>query len=190
MLDTNDMVTYGELIDLRNKLSERIRRDIKLVLKELLLLHPHIKGIDWVQYTPYFNDGDICEFSADNFHFTFWDVLQTDDLEIDEKGDHPTTLGTEQGSNCWISAYRIHSDIQAFDKTISGSRSKGPGCFEYKKSNGETVSIALTKQQLEECMWVEDRLRGMEEDLKAALGDHVRVVLTLESLSVHDYEHD
>lgn len=30
---------------------------------------PEIKAIRWTQYTPYFNDGDVCEFSRHDFEF-------------------------------------------------------------------------------------------------------------------------
>lgn len=28
--------------------------------------HPEVKGFRWTQYTPYFNDGDVCEFSSNH----------------------------------------------------------------------------------------------------------------------------
>jgi hypothetical protein len=40
------------------------KKEIKAHLDEIFAAHPEIKGIRWKQYTPYFNDGDPCEFSV------------------------------------------------------------------------------------------------------------------------------
>jgi hypothetical protein len=33
-------------------------------LKEIFAAHPSLQTIGWTQYTPYFNDGDTCEFGV------------------------------------------------------------------------------------------------------------------------------
>lgn len=40
------------------------KKEIKAHLDEIFKANPDIKGIRWKQYTPYFNDGDPCEFSV------------------------------------------------------------------------------------------------------------------------------
>jgi hypothetical protein len=61
--------------------------------KSLFDSHPILKSIQWTQYTPYFNDGDTCEFSAhtDYPEIEFVDGEQADDYydvdRRDERGD-------------------------------------------------------------------------------------------------------
>lgn len=42
---------------------KELKSDLNLVLKEIFSTIPEIKSIYWIQYTPYFMDGDTCEFS-------------------------------------------------------------------------------------------------------------------------------
>lgn len=41
---------------------------------------PEVTGVHWTQYTPYFNDGDSCEFSVNDFCFH---ILENEDDEIE-----------------------------------------------------------------------------------------------------------
>jgi hypothetical protein len=47
------------------------------MLQEFMKEHPQVKQIKWTQYTPYFNDGDACEFSVNCIGFYF----EGDDIE-------------------------------------------------------------------------------------------------------------
>lgn len=52
-------------------------------LKAIFEEYPQIESISWTQYTPYFNDGDSCEFSVNT-----WDIElneEEDDTYSDEK---------------------------------------------------------------------------------------------------------
>jgi hypothetical protein len=40
------------------------KKEIKAHLDEIFAKFPDITGVRWRQYTPYFNDGDPCEFSV------------------------------------------------------------------------------------------------------------------------------
>lgn len=41
-----------------------LRKDFPTMFTELFAQAPKLKSVSWTQYTPYFNDGDTCEFSA------------------------------------------------------------------------------------------------------------------------------
>ena len=52
-------------------------------LKAIFEEYPQIESISWTQYTPYFNDGDSCEFSVNT-----WDIElneEEDDTYSEEK---------------------------------------------------------------------------------------------------------
>lgn len=48
-----------------------LRKEFPTMFKDIFATAPNLKSVSWTQYTPYFNDGDTCYFSA-----------HTDDLEI------------------------------------------------------------------------------------------------------------
>ena len=50
-----------------------MKKDFKKFFED----NPDIQAIKWVQYTPYFNDGDPCEFRVGDFSF-----CNTDDKEV------------------------------------------------------------------------------------------------------------
>lgn len=58
----------AELQQEKNTLDQKIRDMATAVFDEeakvLFDKHPNLVSISWAQYTPYFNDGDTCEFSA------------------------------------------------------------------------------------------------------------------------------
>lgn len=51
-----------------SKLTEQLIGDTNLLFqalsKELFEIYPKLENFAWAQYTPWFNDGDTCEFSA------------------------------------------------------------------------------------------------------------------------------
>jgi len=48
----------------RKELLANLKNDFAPMVAPLFEKHPKIKSISWNQYTPYFNDGDECTFSA------------------------------------------------------------------------------------------------------------------------------
>lgn len=52
-------------------------------LKAFMLENPNIEAVRWAQYTPYFNDGDTCEFGVGELYFK----LVGGDPEAGDDGD-------------------------------------------------------------------------------------------------------
>lgn len=72
----------------KKALVKELKKDLKSVLKEIFNTVPSIKSIYWTQYTPYFMDGDTCEFSINeiivsNSKDEFVDYAGDDDFEDD-----------------------------------------------------------------------------------------------------------
>ena len=59
---------FEEVIALREQLTAKLQTFGQEAFTEglapIFAANPHIEGIIWEQYTPYFNDGDACEFSV------------------------------------------------------------------------------------------------------------------------------
>lgn len=56
-------------------------------MKDFFTLVPSIKQVRWEQYTPYFNDGDSCEFSMNEPYFANFIHDSEDDEDYDEDDD-------------------------------------------------------------------------------------------------------
>lgn len=57
---------------------EKAREEFKTVVKSIFQQIPEIKVVTWVQYTPYFNDGDTCTFSVGDIVFSNIDPSEAD----------------------------------------------------------------------------------------------------------------
>ena len=48
----------------RKELTAQLKKDFPALLAPLFEKYPGVKNVRWTQYTPYFADGDPCEFSS------------------------------------------------------------------------------------------------------------------------------
>ncbi len=54
----------GEISKIKAELREKLKVNFHGLTKELFQGFPELKSIGWKQYTPYFNDGEACEFMS------------------------------------------------------------------------------------------------------------------------------
>lgn len=54
-----------EMTELKNTYKEKGQNIFKLAFKEFFDQNPEVNVFGWRQYTPYFNDGDVCTFRTD-----------------------------------------------------------------------------------------------------------------------------
>jgi len=57
------MEELKQLAKEKKKYQEKAKNILKGCLQDFMKAHPNVKAISWVQYTPYFNDGEECTFS-------------------------------------------------------------------------------------------------------------------------------
>lgn len=72
-----------EFEDKRTELTEQLKKDFPALLAPLFEKYPGVKNVRWTQYTPYFNDGDPCEFSTN----ASWAELNYDGGDDEEDDD-------------------------------------------------------------------------------------------------------
>ena len=60
----------NEQRELQKKFQTTAQALFKETTKEFFDKNPNVTGIVWTQYTPYFNDGDTCEFGVNDATFT------------------------------------------------------------------------------------------------------------------------
>jgi len=145
------------------KLKEEMLEESNKIFTEMTKVifedHPKVKSFGWNQFTPYFNDGETCTFSA-NVDYIYINGICVDDSD-------------------WVS-----------EKTITNY---GTWNRETKKYEGRTEVSNLNYDS--ELVKANDEIReflyNFDEDFfMDQFGDHAEVTVTLEGVSVDEYEHD
>lgn len=104
-------------------------------LKSIFTRHPEIKVITWVQYTPYFNDGDACEFSIGEINAAnYEDISHYGEWEGEDEEPADLKVFTE-----WRSNYKIQ-DLDDLIKFMQSSL--GEEILEF--AFGDHVSVRVT----------------------------------------------
>ncbi len=76
----------------RKELTAQLKKDFPALLAPLFEKYPGVKNVRWTQYTPYFNDGDACEFSTNAGYADLnWDGEEEDDEDDDEETETTNT---------------------------------------------------------------------------------------------------
>lgn len=71
--------------EVKKTFMEEVKENFNQFTKEIFERHPVLTEFRWNQYTPYFNDGDTCEFSA-NVDYLYVNGEHEDELKcLDEK---------------------------------------------------------------------------------------------------------
>jgi hypothetical protein len=142
---------------------QRPREDLEKSIRAVLAFES-IEAVRWEQYTPYFNDGDPCVFSAGEVYFRL--------KGIDEGGDN------EDG---FLSTYDVefsggrHSEYDYKTRTYTDTGAVFP------QHEAFDVAKAFTK---------EIGSGAHNNSLQELFGDHITVTVTREGISVDEYEHE
>lgn len=158
----------SEQAELRRKFQEQAQGLFKTITKEFFDKNPGITGVVWTQYTPYFNDGDTCEFSVNDATFTNAPVDEMDDVRWGEyEGE------TEGVWACDNIGYVLESDRDYYQET-------------------KNMILATGGVDVESCKLFARAIGSseMESVMEAMFGDHVKVIATRDGFDVVDYDHD
>jgi hypothetical protein len=154
-----------EQADLTKRFQEKAQELFKETTKEFFDKNPAITAVIWTQYTPYFNDGDTCEFAVHEPYFTnaknLDDITRWGEYEgEDEENEWSMELWSLTSDSDWAKEARSKIDMTQIN----------------------LPSISKFSQLIQSS--------DMEEVMEAMFGDHVRVVATREGFDVDDHDHD
>ena len=154
--------------ELQRKFQTQAQALFKDITKEFFEKNPGITGVVWTQYTPYFNDGDTCEFRVNDATFTNAPVGELCDVRWGEyDGD------VEGVWACENIGYVLNSDRDYYKETKDMILASGgvdvASCVLFNKAIGSSE---------------------MESVMQAMFGDHVQVTATRDGFDVNDYDHD
>lgn len=128
------VAALSELSGKRKQIEEAAREQAKAILapglKAFMDAHPDVKAIGWTQCTPYFNDGDPCEFSVHELH-----ASATDERDEEIGGDGWAYL---YGKREEPFSEQSWADLIELRKALSGSEP------ELKSAFGDHVRVIVT----------------------------------------------
>jgi len=160
----------------KQDLVEQLRKEFPAMFKELFEQSEVIKSISWTQYSPYFNDGDECTFSA-----------HTDDLSVN--GDYHDDVD-------FISPYNygkikteedmVNNDLLADKLNRSWYKGKQIG------QDGLVINPDYNEKEANIYTQFVDILSSIpEEFLEDLFGNHAQVTINSDgTISVDGYDHD
>ena len=174
---------------------------------------PEVTGVHWVQYTPYFNDGDSCEFGVCDICFH---ILEDEDDEIDDFYDS-TTLYTSADLN---RALEDLKEAQEYTENPEAWRAKY--LDNYFKKNGreygynserlkpypsdptdaqeriDRIKDSLDKYPADVADRIKTNFKALtdaigkvpEDIMEVIYGDHSCVVINRNGTEIDEYHHD
>lgn len=135
----NIVESLGELSTKRKAIEEKAREEAKAILapglQQFMKEHPEVTAIGWTQYTPYFNDGETCEFSVGEIYASI----------AEERADSFYDEG-------WVELYNKTAEgfsdatwaaLQGLNKTLSGAE------YELLAAFGDHVKVVVTQEGVE-----------------------------------------
>ena len=151
---------------LRKKFQETAQALFKETTKEFFEGNPAITAVVWTQYTPYFNDGDTCEFRVNEPTFT--NAPDPENVRWGEyEGEEEDVFAVENPR------WALESDREYYKETREA----------VAKAGGIDVDSCEAFSRMIQSS-------AMEDVMLAMFDDHCKVIATREGFEVEEHEHD
>jgi hypothetical protein len=161
------MPVSGELRVGSSRVDQKPVEDLAPLL-QALLNDPTITEFGWSQYTPYFNDGDVCEFGVGEIWVRTTEEVDNEDGEYD---DYDLALWGHPSLGRMNYEYRGEWPNREYVETGY----EGPDEARYRRV--KALNEAITSGEYESA-------------LLNAFGDHALVTVRKDGIEVEHYEHD
>lgn len=193
---------------MREKSEGLVEGMVKMFLDEC----PEVTGVHWTQYTPFFNDGEACEFSI---HELCFHILEDKDDEIEpyESTILYTAVDLEKAKKDLEEAEKFTADPEAWRKSYIDNYYKKYGrdypydvrhIEPYPSDPGvaqryiEEIECSMQKYPPEVVNRIENSFEKVvnavskipEDIMQAVYGDHVMVVINRDGTTVDNFQHD
>ena len=188
--DTSDSLkakiskTQKEIKKMKEQLVKDSEKLFKISCQEIFENNPDFNSFSWCQYTPHWNDGDTCEFSA---HIEYIYI----DNEEESSDVYSTELDYKELKQKEKTIKRLTSDIEKLkaqgrkddDLEIENNKER------IKKLNN--INLEQIQKRLKFLEDISSLLDNIDEDtLERMFGDHAKVVVTKDGIEVEHYDHD
>ena len=165
----------------KTKLIESVRTDLQ---KEFATLSEQIgvKAVAWTQYTPYFNDGEPCEFSVNDKLFSFVTLEEYETL-LEENSKHLARHIYLNWGNIFINDKL--TVCEGYATLLEDERS------DYRKEKTQKLYNALGTDNAVKLIKFTQLINSIDDSIYLELfGDHVSVIITPNEVIIDEYDHD
>lgn len=178
----------------REEFVKKLEPQFAEVFASFFAENPNVGGVQWTQYTPYFNDGDECIFSVNDMYL-FPTGTDEDDLSgydedlfpsFDDVQAYKTVLETGEAPDDYRTWYDNDRFLQQYSVT--------------KKQHilNEAANVGLNEENvytffktLDDWDKLQTTLRSIDDDIyQDIFGDHAKIVVTRDGINVDQYNHD
>lgn len=157
-----------EISGIKKAWEEKGKETLKKIFIAFFKENPTVKGVNWCQYTPWFNDGETCIFSVREPEFL---------MEHSENGADQTKAGFYLGD------YNNEENDELGDKE-SPNRWMSPSSYRMKE-------LQILNPVCEACLKLTKALESIEDILENVFGNHVKVTVLEDGRTItEEYEHD
>lgn len=175
MTNTPDLDTYLKQLSeaqeayksMLTTVAKRLEDDTATIFSGIFEKYPELVQFSWNQYTPYFNDGEPCEFTA-----------RIDDLSINDEDERGT------GDTMWVQVDREYHYVDIHTRAMhryDGGVKKHMGKYE-----GDIPWETYAANSIGKILRVFD-----EEILQRAFGNHVKVTIHRDlGVTTDQYDHE
>lgn len=182
----------------RAELQAELQKSFPEMFTELFANFPEIKRISWVQYTPYFNDGEPCTFSVGKIN-AFSEEEGDDYWEDDESriADGEAIAAWK----CYLETGKFPADFHSY-YTEEQAKKRG---FESREAyimdntytmpeSIQNLTLETLDREVEVAMaahTITTELSSIPEEFYLGLfGDHKTITITRKGVEVDEYDHD
>lgn len=190
------MEKFKDLLKQKEEAEKHLRESGKeafaAVAKEVFDKYGDIVGaFGWTQYTPYFNDGEPCEFSAGDVGICtpedWLKVEEGEDNDFLNYGESSDEFSNYRGRGTYPMVRVLYKGKTA-DTGEERTLTSKPGWLqdpEEIENPDFDHKYGPAHEEIHEMMSLFD-----DALLRDLFGDHVKVVVTVDGVQVEDYEHE
>jgi hypothetical protein len=163
--------------ELKKQVQKELQSEFNGALTELFDAYPFVKSLSFTAYTPYFNDGDTCEY---NVHHDYCQFNGYDEDRDDREGEGVDVLKLARET------IYVEEPNPDYDPSKGGWGTRSSKTRWVKKPNSDFNP--LYKEAVDafrSALAVVD-----DANWKDMVGDHVRVMITREGIETNEYNHD
>lgn len=171
-----------QIVEAQKVMAESVKEVLSDGMNAIFQHYPFLGSVHWTQYTPYFNDGEPCVFSA---HF-YPGINSLKDIEDGTESKWSEEHGEDFASKCDEKRY------VGYDSSTRTSKYEPNDAHDPAYTACENEITALFKGLQGESTgprnW--DVPSTFDMALLQAFGDHARVVITRSGIEVDTCDHD
>lgn len=164
--------------ELKKQVQKELQAEFTGALSELFDAYPFVTSLSFTAYTPYFNDGDTCEY---NVHHDYCQFNGFDEDDNEQEGENVDVLKLSQET------IYVEEPNPDYDPSKLGTWGSHRHKTTYVKKPNPNFN-PLYKEAVEA---FRNALAVVDEDnWKDMVGDHVKVTITREGITTDEYCHE